>query len=444
MSTQYRIAGIDVHKKMLAVVVTDVAAAGEWIWERRAFGTLDSDLRALAAWFAECGVREAAMESTAQYWVPVWRALESQCELHLAQAQSNRGPQGRKRDFADAERLVRRYVAGELILSFVPAAQQRLWRSATRARHQLTSDRVRLQNQLEALLEDAQIKLSSCVSDLLGLSSQRMLQALAHGESNPQYLASLASPGLRATPERLQDALCQASRMQDLHRQLLQLLLERLSLIEKQREILNQTIAQALHEHSAAMARLVEIPGFGVNSAQQILAEVGPQAATFPSAAHLASWAGVCPGRHESAGVSTTDRCPKGSRTMRRVLCELALAAVKTKGCWFQSLYRRLVVRLGHAKAIWAVAHRLCCLVWKILHEGVSYREHSPTPNLLVAKQRASRLIRQLQALGYAVQLTPLTPGLSVVGSFRPCGCRISAPAFPGSGLRKLPSTDSK
>ena len=409
MSSGYRIAGIDVHKKMLAVVVADVAAPGEWEWERRTFGTLDSELRALADWLAQQEVREVVMESTAQYWMPVWRALERQCELHLAHAQSNRAPQGRKRDFADAERLVRRYVAGELILSFVPDAEQRLWRAATRARHQLTCDRVRLQNQLEALLEDAQVKLSSCVSDLLGLSSRRMLQALAEGEVDPAFLATLAAPGLRATPQQLQDALQGAGHMSDLHRQLLRLLLERVQLVEQQRELLSQSIAQALHDHSHALARLIEIPGFGVNSAQQIVAEVGPHAASFASAAHLASWAGVCPGRNESAGISTSNRCPKGNRTLRRVLTEVALAAVKTKGCVFQSLYRRLVVRLGHAKAIWAIAHRLCRLAWKVLHEGVTYQERGACPNTLVAKQRTRRLIRQLQALGYQVQLTPIS-----------------------------------
>jgi len=356
--SHYAVAGIDVHKKMLAVVITNVGQPGDWVWERRTFGTLDSDLRALASWLNEHDVQEAVMESTAQYWNPVWRTLEGQCKLHLAHAQSNRGRQGRKRDFADAERLVRRLVAGELVLSFVPDVQQRLWRAATRARHQLTCDRVRLQNQLEALLEDA----------------------------------------LRG-----------AERMSDLHRQLLRLLLERLELVEQQREILHQTIAHALEEHSAAIARLIEIPGFGVNSAQQIIAEVGPQAVTFDSAAQLAAWAGVCPGRNESAGVSTSDRCPKGNRTLRRVLTEVALAAIKTKGCVFQLLYRRLVVRLGHAKTIWAIAHRLCRLVWKILHQGISYQERSDCPNTLLAKQRTRRLIRQLQALGYQVQLTPLT-----------------------------------
>lgn len=195
--------------------------------------------------------------------------------------------------------------------------------------------------------------------------------------------------------------------MSALHRQLLGLMLQRLQLIERQREILNKMIAQGLQEHSEAVARLIEIPGFGVNSAQQIVAEVGPQAATFASAAQLASWAGVCPGRNESAGVSSSNRCPKGNRTMRRVLTEVALAAVKTKGCFLQSLYRRLVVRLGHAKAIWAVAHRLCRLVWKILHQNAHYLERGVCPNTLTAKQRTRRLIRQLQSLGYTVLLTP-------------------------------------
>ena len=203
----YRIAGIDVHKKMLAVVASDVEVDGEYRFERRKFGSNPEQLRSLAAWLLEQEAEEVVMESTAQYWKPVWGALERYwkpiCEkregarrrsgtLHLAQAQSNRGPRGRKRDFPDAERLVKRLVARELILSFVPAAEQRLWRTVTRKKYQLRCDRVRLQNQLESLLEEAHIKLSSFVSDLLGLSAQRMLKALADGETNPAALAALA------------------------------------------------------------------------------------------------------------------------------------------------------------------------------------------------------------------------------------------------------------
>src|SRR5467141_3998710 len=198
MEASYTIAGIDVNKKMLAVVVTDVGKEGEFQFERRKFGALDSDLRALAKWLAEREVREAVLESTAQYWKPVWRQLEGQCKLYLAQAQSNRAPKGRKRDFADAERLVRRHIAGELILSFVPDPQQRLWRTLTRTRHQLTRDRVRLQNQLEGFLEETRIKLSSHLSDLLGVSGRRMLEALAQGETDPARIAVLAAQELRA------------------------------------------------------------------------------------------------------------------------------------------------------------------------------------------------------------------------------------------------------
>jgi transposase len=196
----YRIAGVDVHKKMLAVSVADVAVEGEWHFERRQFGTSPSEMRRMAEWFVEREVEEVVMESTAQYWRPVWDALErhwqpTRCTrgeagptsgaLHLAQAQSNRGPRGRKQDFPDAERLVKRLVADELILSFVPDVTQRLWRTVTRRKYQLTCNRVQLQNRLECLLEEAHIKVSSLVSDLLGPSARRMLRAVASGETDP-------------------------------------------------------------------------------------------------------------------------------------------------------------------------------------------------------------------------------------------------------------------
>ena len=198
--TTHRIAGIDVHKKMLAVVVLDAAEEGEWRLHRRKFLTTGEDLDALAVWLASLEVREVVMESTAQYWKPVWRVLEPQCHMELAQAQSNRGPRGRKNDFADAERLVRRYVAEELILSFVPDPQQRLWRALSRTKQTLTRDRVRLQNRVEGLLEEMCLKLSSVVSDLLGVSARRMLTALSEGETDPAKLAAMAEPGLRAPP----------------------------------------------------------------------------------------------------------------------------------------------------------------------------------------------------------------------------------------------------
>jgi transposase len=275
----YRIAGIDVHKKMLAVVVSDVEVDGEYQFERRMFASNPEQLRSLAAWLHEREVEEVVMESTAQYWKPVWGALERYWKplrekresarrrsgtLHLAQAQSNRGPRGRKKDFPDAERLVKRLVARELTLSFVPDTEQRLWRTVTRRKYQLTRDRVRLQNKLESFLEEAHIKLSSLVSDLLGLSARRMLKALADGETNPAALATLADQRLRATPAQLCDALGACAELSPVsYRRLLKMALEELRLIDEQIGQLDQDMANLLSQHQDAVKRLAEVPGLG-------------------------------------------------------------------------------------------------------------------------------------------------------------------------------------
>src|SRR5260370_4153270 len=234
----YRIAGMDVHKKMLAVVVADVEIESEYQFERRMFGSSPEQLRSLAAWLLEQEAEEVVMESTAQYWKPVWGAVERYWKpirekregakrrsgtLHLAQAQSNRGQRGRKKDFVDAERLVKRLVARELTLSFVPDVEQRLWRAVTRKKYQLRRDLVRLNNQLESLLEETHIKLSSLVSDLLGGSARRMLNALADGATNPAALAALAHQRLRATPEQLCDALAPCTELNPVSRRPLQI-----------------------------------------------------------------------------------------------------------------------------------------------------------------------------------------------------------------------------
>src|SRR6202007_2451472 len=214
-------------------------------------------LQLLAEWLSAQQVEETVMESTAQYWKPVWGALERYWKptrqnregagrmsgsLHLAQALSNRGRRGRKRDFRDAERLVKRLVSQELVLSFVPDAEQRLWRTLTRTKYQRTRDKVRLQNQLEALLEEAHIKLSSLVSDLLGVSARRMLKALADGETNPAALAALAHERLRATPEQLCDALGACTELKPVYRRLLKMTLEHLQLLERQIGQLHQEL----------------------------------------------------------------------------------------------------------------------------------------------------------------------------------------------------------
>src|SRR5437667_9748529 len=286
----YKIAGIDVHKRMLHVVVSDVQVDGEYDFTRCIFGSLPEALRSLAAWLVEQQVEEVVMESTAQYWKPVWGALErywkpiSQTRegalatsgtLHLAQALSNRGRRGRKKDFRDAERLVKRLVAHELTLSFVPDVEQRLWRTVMRRKYQVTRNRVQLQNRLESLLEEAHIKVSSLVSDLLGASARRMLQALADGETDAATLAGLASRRLHATPEQLCDALGACTNLHPVYRRLLKLTLDELRQIEDHIAQLDREMADLLNQHQDAVQRLAEVPGLGVDSAQQIIAEVG-------------------------------------------------------------------------------------------------------------------------------------------------------------------------
>src|SRR6516162_4004461 len=288
----YRIAGIDVHKKMLTVVVSDVEIESEYQFERKMFGSLPEALRSLAAWLVEQQVQEVVMESTAQYWKPVWGALERywkpSCQtrkgalatsgtLHLAQALSNRGRRGRKKDFRDAERLVKRLVAHELVLSFVPDVEQRLWRTVVRTKYQLTRNRVQLHNRLEALLEEAHIKLSSLVSDLLGVSARRMLKALGEGENNPAVLAAMADKKLRATQEQLQDALGVCQELNPVYRRLIRMVLDEVASIDKRIDQLNQEAANLLRPHEDQVKRLAEVPGLGVDSAQLSFRAFGPR-----------------------------------------------------------------------------------------------------------------------------------------------------------------------
>jgi transposase len=419
----YRIAAIDVHKRMLAVVVTDVEGEGEYQFERRKFGATPGELHVLAQWLVQLEVEEVVMESTAQYWRPVWGTLElfwrparQQREgarkmsgtLHLCQAKSNHGPRGRKNDYLDAERMVKRLVAEELVLSFVPDEEQRLLRTVTRRKHQLTRAKIGFKNQLESLLEQGHIKLSSLVSDLLGVSARRMLKALAEGETDPVVLAAMADRGLRATPEQLRDALGASAHLSGAFRRLLKLSLEELQLIEVHIEQLGREAMELLKGHEDVVQRVAEVPGFGPDCAVQMIAEVGLEAAKFLTAKNLSSWVGVCPGNEESAGESQSTRSPKGNRQMRRLLNQAAQSAVKVKGSIFEVTFHRLLPRLGYQQAIWAIAHRLCRLLWLILHKGVRYEERGPAVSAKSKRTRAARMIRELKKLGYRVEGGPL------------------------------------
>ena len=394
------VAAIDVHKRVLMVVL--VTREGS-VLEQRRFATTTVDLSHLAAWLQSAGVGHVVMESTAQYWKPVWRELEPHFRLHLAQAQSNKAPHGRKHDFGDATRLGRRFLAGELILSFVPEPQQRSWRKLTRGRVQLVHDRVRLQNQVEALLEEASIKLSSVISDLFGQSGRRILHALAEGETDPGTLAALGDRRLRCPLEQLQQAL--SGRIGPEDRQILCFWLEHLALLDRQISQMETCSAAALGEHQDVVARLTEVPGIALNSALGIVAEVGPRAATFATASALASWVGVCPGQNVSAGVSHGENSPKGNRHLRSLLVQAAQAAVKTKGSYLQLQFRRWVPRLGFQKAIWAIAHRLCRILWKLLHHGVRYIEYGQVIDPRTKRHLAQKHLRAIRRLGFQVSI---------------------------------------
>ena len=238
---------------------------------------------------------------------------------------------------------------------------------------------------MEGLLEEAGIKLSSWVSDLLGLSSRRMLKALAGGERDAAVLAGLADRRLRAGQEELRDALGASAQLHSSYRSLLRILLEELSLLDKHIAELDKHLAELMEAHQQAVHRLAEVPGLGVDSAQQIIAQIGPTAEVFPSAEDLVGWVGVYPGDNESAGESHSHRSPKGNRTLRRLLTQAANAAVKYKGSIFEIHYRRLVPRLEHKGALWAIAHRLCRVIWIVLHRGVRYEERGPSVGREVA-----------------------------------------------------------
>jgi transposase len=231
-----------------------------------------------------------------------------------------------------------------------------------------------------------------------------MLKALAEGETDPAALATLGDRRLRATPAELRDALGACTELNPVYRRLVQMTLEELQLIEQQIGQLDREMASLLREHQDAVQRLAEVPGLGVDSAQIIIAEVGAKAAAFASAKHLSSWVGASPGDEESAGVNRSKRSPKGNRQMRRVLNQAANAAVKPKGSIFEIVYRRLVLRLGHYKAVGAIAHRLCQLIWIILHNGVRYEERGPVVREKSKRARTLRMIRTLRTLGYRVE----------------------------------------
>jgi transposase len=403
MESVYRsVAGIDVHKKMLAVVIR--RQRGEQAeYEKRKFGTTRAEIQHLQSWLGAQGVSEVVMESTAQYWRPVWHGLEPHFALHLTHPLKTRAPRGRKSDFRDAQRLADRWSAGDLEESFVPSSEQRAWRWLTRSRVQLKKELGVIHNHVEGLLEQGGIKLSAVVSDLFGVSGWAMLEHLARGVTDVEVLAGEARGALRKKNAELKEAL--AGRLEPVYRLSLRQHMDQVRLLRRQVEEINQALAEAMKEHVAALHRLTKIPGVDLYAAQELVSEIGPQAAAFASAEQFASWVGVCPGSQESAGVNYSHRSAKGNRYLRRLLCQIAWAAIHTKDTFFASLFARLKPRVEGKGAAWAVAHRIAKIVWLVLHQQAEYQEKgSAPPNERTLVRKFRRMLKEFGQLGLDVR----------------------------------------
>jgi len=403
MEAVYRcVAGIDVHKKMLAVVIR--RPTGETVeYLQRKFGTMKSEIGHLAAWLQQHQVSEVVMESTAQYWRPVWYGLEAHFQLHLTHPMKTRGPRGRKRDFRDAQRLADRSHWGDLEGSFIPGAEQRSWRWLTRTRVELKQKLGVIRSQVEGLLEQGGIKLSAVASDVFGVSGWAMLEKIGEGETDMNELLGEARGALRKKKAALKEAL--AGALEPVYRLLLKQQMAQVRLLWQQVEEVNEALAQAMKEHVPVLHRLSRIPGVDLYSAQELLAEIGPRAAAFDSPEQFASWVGVCPGSQESAGVNYSHRSPKGNRFLRRLLCQIAWAAIHTKETFFAGLFARLKPRVEGKGAAWAVAHRVAKVIWLILHKGVEYIEKgTATPNERTLVRKFRRLVREFGRQGISVK----------------------------------------
>ena len=399
-----RAAALDVHKAQVTACVRLPSGRDARTQEVAEFATTVRGLLTLHDWLSAHRVTAVAMEATGVYWKPVWAILEEDFELLLVNARHVKQVPGRKTDVSDAAWLCQLLEAGLLKASFVPPQPIRVLRNLTRYRKAQVRERQREANRLHKVLEDTGIKLDCVASDILGVSGRAMLEALVAGTTDPELLADLARGRLRAKLPALREAL--EGRFSAQHALLVGAILAHLDFLDEQIERLSEAIGEALAPFAAAVELLCSIPGVRQRSAENVLAEIGLDMSRFPSAAHLASWAGQCPGNHESAGKRRSGRTRKGSRWLNEALTEAAIAAVRTNGSYLQALYKRLRPRLGHSRALGAVKHSMICACWYMLSSGELYRDLGSDYFVRRDPERQTkRLVRQLEALGHAVML---------------------------------------
>ena len=405
----HRVAGLDIHKNSIVACVRITNKRGQATESVRTFGTMTDDLLALSDWMAEQGVTHVAMESTGVYWKPVWNILEGGAwKLLLVNPKELKQVPGRKSDVRDSQWIAHLLSCGLLKSSFVPCREQRDLRDLTRQRAQLHSEHTRCVNRIHKVLQDANIKLSSVATDVMGISGRDMLAALIAGESDAEAMAELARGKLRAKIPELKRAL--HGHVTAHHRFLLNQLLDHLAHLEEQLSVFSERIAELLRPFvDESLSEVLDaVPGVNRETIENVVAEIGTDMSQFPTAGHLASWAGVCPGNEESAGKRKRNRTTKGNVWLRRALCQAAWAAARKKDSYFQAQYRRLASRRGKKRAALAVGHSILEVIYHLLkHRDLKYHDLGGDYFDRLDPQRLRRhLVKRLESMGYEVTLT--------------------------------------
>jgi transposase len=399
-----RCCGLDVHKQTVVACAIVPGSGRQPHKEVRTFGTMTADLLQLADWLSAFGVTHVAMESTGVYWKPIWNLLEGQVELLLVNARHVKQVPGRKTDVKDCEWLADLLRHGLLRASFVPDRPQRELRELTRYRTSLVRERASEINRIQKTLEGANIKLGDVATDVVGRSGRQIMLALVAGKVEAAELADLARGKLRAKLPQLERAL--TGQFGPHQRFLLAQQLAHLEGLEELIERLDAEVEERLRPFQEALDRLDSIPGVGRRTAEILIAEIGVDMSRFPTAAHLASWAGMCPGNHESAGKRKSGKTRKGSVWLRAALIETAHASGRTRGTYLGALYHRLLTRRGKKKAVVAVGHAILVIAYYLLSRGAEYTDLGPHHFDERDQQRVTRrLVHRLEALGYSVQL---------------------------------------
>jgi transposase len=401
-----RCCGIDVHKQTIVVCAVVPGPDGQPVKETRTFATLTEDLEGLARWLVELGVTHVTMESTGVYWKPVFNLLDGRFAILVVNAQHIKALAGRKTDVQDAEWLADLLRHGLLKGSFIPSEELRQLRDLTRYRTKLGDERRSEVNRVQKVLEDANIKLASVATDVMGVSGRAMLAELVKGQTDAATMAELAKGRLREKQELLVKAL--SGRVRPHHRFMLAQHLSHIDFLDEAITHLDQQIEEQMRPFAAALATWDSLPGINRRIAEILIAEMGADLQPFEDAQHLASWAGMCPGNNESAGKRKSGRTRKGSPWLRRALIEAAHGAAHTRHKYFQALYRRLAARRGKQRAAVAVGHSLLVTGYYLITRQRTYQDLGE--NYFDERDREAvkrRAVRRLEKLGYRVELMP-------------------------------------